>query len=349
MSGSAPFLTVISGLVIGAVIGVIARISNFCSVGAVSDVILANDTRRLRSWLMAAAVALLGTQLLATADVFTINRTIYRIPTIAWLPVGIGGVAFGFGMAQAGGCVQRALVRVGGGSIRSLVTLLLTGACAAATLHLLVASNAISESRATILIKAHGLDELFGASQAVPIILAAVIAGALVAFCLKDPWFRKSPGHLWGGVGIGLAVAAAWATASFQPFPKGINLLYAAVDTVTAFSAPLSYTAFNLALVAGIVGGAFTVAVYEQDLVLDRFVDKDDIKRHVVGGVLMGIGGALAHGCTFGQGLSGFSVLSFNAFIAIAAMVGGCVWGIRALETGSAWGGLKLCFGRKAS
>jgi hypothetical protein len=34
-------------------------------------------------------------------------------------------------------------------------------------------------------------------------------------------------------------------------------------------------------------------------------------------------------GCTFGQGLSGVATLSLNSFVAIAAIVVGCVAGLR--------------------
>ena len=80
---------------------------------------------------------------------------------------------------------------------------------------------------------------------------------------------------------------------------------------------------------------------------LDRFTDRDDVKRHVIGGVLMGVGGACAYGCSFGQGLAGFSTLSASAVIAMAGMAAGCLWGIRTLEAGNAWGGLKLVFGAR--
>jgi uncharacterized membrane protein YedE/YeeE len=39
----------------------------------------------------------------------------------------------------------------------------------------------------------------------------------------------------------------------------------------------------------------------------------------------MGVGGVTAMGCTFGQGLSGLSVLSLNAMIAVPFMVIGAL------------------------
>jgi uncharacterized membrane protein YedE/YeeE len=42
--------------------------------------------------------------------------------------------------------------------------------------------------------------------------------------------------------------------------------------------------------------------------------------NHVIGGALMGLGGVLALGCTFGQGITGISTLSLGSFIALAGI-----------------------------
>ena len=57
-------------------------------------------------------------------------------------------------------------------------------------------------------------------------IVAAVIVAGLLAFCLKDAWFRDSAPHLWGGVAIGAAVIGGWlAWPLTQSQPRGLNLL----------------------------------------------------------------------------------------------------------------------------
>jgi uncharacterized membrane protein YedE/YeeE len=55
------------------------------------------------------------------------------------------------------------------------------------------------------------------------------------------------------------------------------------------------------------------------------FPDGADFRRHLLGGVLMGVGGVTALGCTVGQGLSGLSTLSLGSFITTAAIIAGCV------------------------
>ena len=49
---------------IAAIMGAIANKTNFCTMGAVSDWVNMGDTGRLRAWLLAIAVALLGVTIL---------------------------------------------------------------------------------------------------------------------------------------------------------------------------------------------------------------------------------------------------------------------------------------------
>ena len=43
----------------------------------------------------------------------------------------------------------------------------------------------------------------------------------------------------------------------------------------------------------------------------------------------MGFGGVTALGCTIGQGLSGVSTLALGSFLAVGAIVAGCVAALR--------------------
>jgi uncharacterized membrane protein YedE/YeeE len=53
------------------------------------------------------------------------------------------------------------------------------------------------------------------------------------------------------------------------------------------------------------------------------------LANHLVGALLMGVGGVTAMGCTIGQGLSGLSTLSLSSFVALAAIMSGAVAGLR--------------------
>ncbi|MEL7049037.1 MAG: YeeE/YedE thiosulfate transporter family protein, partial [Pseudomonadota bacterium] len=116
-----------SGLLIGFVFGAILFRTNFCTMGAVSDWVNFGDTRRLRSWLLAIAVAMVGTQALGHLEVVDPNDSIFVSESFIWFGNLTGGALFGFGMVFAGGCASRNLTRLGGGDIRALFALIIMG------------------------------------------------------------------------------------------------------------------------------------------------------------------------------------------------------------------------------
>jgi uncharacterized membrane protein YedE/YeeE len=85
----------------------------------------------------------------------------------------------------------------------------------------------------------------------------------------------------------------------------------------------------GVAAVAGVVLGAAGSAWQSQTFRWESFANPRDLGQHLLGGVLMGVGGVTAMGCTFGQGLSGVSTLSLNAFTALIAIVLGAVVSLR--------------------
>jgi len=62
--------------------------------------------------------------------------------------------------------------------------------------------------------------------------------------------------------------------------------------------------------------------------------DPRELRRQVLGAVLMGFGAVLALGCTIGQGISAFSVLAYSAPLTLAAILAGAAFGLRQLITG---------------
>ena len=61
----------------------------------------------------------------------------------------------------------------------------------------------------------------------------------------------------------------------------------------------------------------------------EGFGSVEDLGNHLIGGLLMGVGGITALGCTIGQGLSGMSTLSLNALSALLFIVIGAWAGLR--------------------
>ena len=341
---TASTLTALAGFGIGVVVGAAALVSNFCALGGVADILFAKDWRRMRCWMLAAGIAVIGTQALDSASILHVDHIL--LPYMLWLPCIIGGMLFGFGMAIAGGCINRALVRLGAGSLKSLVIVLVAGAVSALTLAgpLTPGADALARvGRLDLMVAPEALHRIFGMlpmldAEMVRWVFTALIGGGLVYHALKDSWFRATRDQLVAGFVIGAMIPLAWL----------------ASDSTTAinFAAPLgslflifserAVPLFALAIVAGVPVGAFIAGLVTNNLALETFTDRGEIPRNLVGAALMGFGGTIALGCTFGQGLSGISLLSPNAMLTVAGIVFGCIWGIRYFEAGGVWSGLKL-------
>ncbi|MSP48050.1 MAG: YeeE/YedE family protein [Alphaproteobacteria bacterium] len=334
-------------------------------MGAISDLVLMGDTRRLRAALLSVAVATIGSQLLDALGLADLSRSIYRTPALGWAGAIVGGGAFGFGMVLAGGCGSRILVRAGAGNLKSLVAVLVLAVTALTTLRGVLATIRRPFEQATqIDLRAIGV-----ASQGLPDLLArasglgsgvwrAALTLALglgtAAWALSSPALRHDRALLAAAVLVGLIIPAAWAATSwgaadpFEPMqvaglsfvaPTGEGLQYLMFFTGASLG-------FGAATVGGVLVGSFLAAAFSGQLRLEGFRDTPDLVRHIFGGMMMGAGGVLALGCTVGQGLSGLSTLALGSFIAVAAIVVGAVLALRWLEAGSLAGALRVLLGR---
>lgn len=341
----------IAGLVIGIALGAVVQRTNFCAMGAVSDLVVFRNWNRLRAWFLAMAVAILGTQTLAWAEMIDLGESIYLGSRLTWAAAILGGLLFGIGMVFAGGCGNRNLVRCGAGDLRSLVVVLVMGLSAGMTLYGLVAYLRVEFNNATAIeladhgLASQGLPDVVAAAlgvnvESVKIVLALGVAIAIVAFCFSSAAFRRSPRNILGGLLVGaLVVAGWWATGvlaydDFEPVslgsltfiaPVGDGVLYLMTFTGSSIS-------FGISVVGGVIVGAFLAAKVTGSFHLQGFANKSDLERNLVGALLMGFGGVMALGCTIGQGVTGLSTLALGSFLALAAIIAGGMAGMRILE-----------------
>lgn len=340
----------IGGLLIGFVFGAVVYRTNYCAMGSLSDIYNFGDYRRLRAWLLAAATALVGAQLLEGAGVVALQRSMYLVPTLNWFGNIAGGLIFGVGMVFAGGCPSRNLARAGGGDLRALLTLVVLGLVGFMTIAGLIAPIRAGLERATSVpagAPTQGVGDLLGAYSgladgAANAITTVALAAAAMAFCFGSSRFRKSPLHVVSGVAVGLAVVAGWALTGLaydemaaRPAPP-ISLTYVrpvgdALQWLTLFTAT-PMPGFGPASVFGALAGAFAAAVAMGRFRLVTFSDAGDTVRNLLGAALMGMGGVMAMGCTVGQAVTGVSTLALGSFLAFAAIVAGGFIGLRLLE-----------------
>lgn len=362
-----PLASVIAllGFAGGLVLGATSQRTNFCTMGAISDMVNLDDYRRFRAWLLAIAVAMAGSEALDLAGVVDLGKSIYLTPDLGWLGAVVGGLLFGFGMTLASGCGLRTLVRLGAGNLKSLVVALVLGVFAYMTLRGLIAVPRTAFIEPTNLdltrsgLATQGIPEMLSAvtglsSRVLRAGVSAIAVVALLAYCFKDAAFRRSPADIVAGVVIGLLIPAGWIITGivgndpFEPAalasytfvaPIGDSLMYLMAFTGASIN-------FGIAGVGGVILGAFGAAVASRSFRVESFTDANDLVRHVGGAACMGTGGVLALGCTIGQGITGVSTLAAGSLLALLSIVAGGVYGLKYLEEGTLGGALRAILAR---
>jgi uncharacterized protein len=350
-------LVVGGGFLIAFFFGLVAAKSNFCTMGALSDIVNMGHWGRMRTWMLALAVAIVGTSLLAATGQVDLAKSVVLRPNLSWLSLLLGGLMFGVGMTLAGGCANKNLVRVGGGSVRSLVVLTFLAIASYMTLKGLFGQwrsrwldpvridlgerGWADQGLDTLLARVTGMD-----AQTALLIVAAVLVLALLVFVFKDQRFRANGAQILAGIALGALIVAGWYVTGHLGYgenPDTLETVFFATNSRTLESlsmvAPLAYSlellmmwtdaslhlTFGIASAVGIVAGSLAYALASRKFHWEGFASVSDLRTQLFGAVLMGFGGVTALGCTVGQGLSGLSTLAIGSFIAVAGIVAGSV------------------------
>ena len=331
------------GFVLAAVFGFVANKTNFCTMGAVSDLLHMGSRGRLGAWFFAMGLAILGAQALHAADLVDLAGAMYLTPNFGWLGYIVGGIAFGVGMTLAAGCGQRNLVRFGGGNLKALVVLLVLGITAYTTVRGLLGLARITVFEApNVDLEMHGLDDQGLATLLAPVlglddagyvrtVLAVLLGGGLIVFALAQSSFRRSPDDLLAGIVIGAVITGGWFVTGyigdddFEPVPLESMTFVAPTGNVINYLMTFTGSTINfgIAAVLGMIAGSFAYAVMSGNFRIETFGTRAEMVSHLVGGLLMGFGGVLALGCTIGQGVTGMSTLAAGSLIAVAGIIFG--------------------------
>lgn len=348
------------GFALGIVFGGTAQKTNFCTMGAISDIVFMENWNRFRAWMLAAGVAILGSQFLYQTGVIDLSKAIYLTPNFGWFGAILGGLMFGFGMTLGSGCGNKTLVRLGAGNLKSLVVFMFLGFFAYMTLRGLIGMARVEMEALTVIdlkasgMKTQGIPEFLASLfsmplKAVSLMVTVVMGGGLVLFAFKSAEFRSSTRDMAAGIIIGLLVVAAWYLTGvigfdeFEPVPLASFTFIAPAGDSLQYLMTFSGASINfgIAAVGGIIAGSFITSVASREFHLESFTDAGDMVRHIVGGALMGVGGVLSLGCTVGQGITGMSTLAFGSLLALLSIFAGGVYGMKYLEEDSLGGALK--------
>lgn len=359
LSPPAATLAVLWGaLLIGVILGVAGQASRFCVRGAIADWYLFGTQGRMLSWVLAVAVAALGTQWLIAQQVFDASRTLAWSERFVWASYLVGGALFGYGMVLAVGCPQRSLVRAGAGNLKAIVTLLVAALAAQMCLR-----GVFAEARVATLDR---ISVPLGSPQDWGSVLASWLPGSAAAWrggvlalllAVALVWLWRQRAQLsatqWiGSVLIGLLVPAAWwltGSVGYVPeHPETLEEAWLGTQSrrpeALSFVAPIAHAldlltlwtdksmgaTFGVLVALGVLLGSHLSARWRGEFKLESFGSVRELRDHLVGGVMMGVGGVTALGCSVGQGVTGLAMLSVGAFLAVAGIVLGAWLALRA-------------------
>jgi len=306
--------------------------------------------------MLAAAIAILGVAILNFLSFFDINdsRIPYRNSLLAWPRYIIGGLMFGIGMTYASGCGNKVLIRVGGGNLKSLVVLIVAGIMAYVMTRtdfygIIFHSwmNPISLDLAQIGILDQSLPTIMSSifsinnSADFNLILGIIVSSIMIFMIFKSGKFIQNFDNVFSGIIVGLVIVMAWLltggvtgqewieandflddplpSVGMQSFtfinPMGETLIFA------GNAADSYYLTFGVTALLSVITGAFFYSVLSNNFRIEWFLSKQDFIRHIIGAVLIGVGGVLAMGCTIGQGVTGISTLAIGSFITLIFII----------------------------
>ena len=342
--------------ILGFTLGLVVTKTNFCTMGAVSDWVNIGDLSRFKAWMLAAAVAILGVTILDFLSFLDIDdsRIPYRNSILAWPRYIVGGLMFGVGMTYASGCGNKVLIRVGGGNLKSVIVLLVAGIMA----YIMTRTdfygiffhswmNPISLDLAQIGILDQSLptiiSSIFSLTNGVyfNLLVGLIVSSIMIVLIFKSGKFIGNLDNVFSGLVVGSIVVLAWLLTGgstgqewieandfldnpapgvgVQSFtfinPMGETLIYAS-NAADSF-----YLTFGVSALLSVILGAFVYSISSNNFRIEWFSSRQDFIRHVIGGVLIGVGGVLALGCTIGQGVTGISTLALGSFITLIFII----------------------------
>ncbi|GAC1407146.1 MAG: YeeE/YedE family protein [Burkholderiaceae bacterium] len=255
---------------LGVLFGIAAQRSHFCTMGALTDIFNMGDWNRMRQWLLAMAVAIIGTSLLAAGGVIDPAKSLYTSARLNWLSHLVGGVCFGFGMVLASGCGNKTLVRIGGGNLKSLVVFIVLGLAAYMTLKgvLAIPRTRVLDTHFVTLATYQDLPSIAAGNTAagadgvshsgsrlarMQLLIGGTSALALLLFVFSSRAFRSRdvlPRNVIGGVLIGSIIVAGWYVSGdighLVEDPESLQEVFAATNSgrmeSLSFVAPFAYT-----------------------------------------------------------------------------------------------------------
>ncbi len=344
--------------ILGFILGYVVNKTNFCTMGAVSDLVNIGDASRLKAWLLAITTAIVGVTSLEYFGIVDVSesRIPYRNSVLFWPRYIVGGIMFGIGMTLASGCGNKILIRIGGGNLKSIFVLLIAGLMALLMTRtdfygLIFHSwmSPISPDLAKLGIPDQSVQTIFSSLTNIDagnILITIFIPLLICVFLLKyifSSYTSLSSDNILSGIVVGLVVTFAWLISGGElgqawienndfldiPYPsvgvQSFTFINPMGEVLIYTSSVFDnfYLTFGVTALISTIAGSFVYSLISNNLRIEWFANKHDFVRHFIGAVLIGIGGVLSLGCTIGQGVSGVSTLAIGSIITLLSIIFG--------------------------
>jgi uncharacterized membrane protein YedE/YeeE len=321
---------IISGLVVGGLIGFVLQRGRFCMNTAFRDTIFIKDFTMFRAYLLALIIMIIGSNFLNDMGIIHLKaQTFYPFANI------IGGFIFGLGIVLAGGCGSGIVYRVGEGQMASWVAVLGFFLGIGATNNGIL--RPVYDAMRSVHVGQPGMTlmTLIGEAPTTKWLIIAVLCGLLSIYVLMGKPFKvgKQKGFFWSVaavlMGI-LGVVTFWASEHWGSpgFARGLNFttptgeLFFTVltgDAKSRFFPMYDMGIFKVTWAEFYIIGV-PLGSYISARILKEFKWKippaTEMLTVLGGSIMMGFGAVCAGGCNVGQALTGFSTLSIGSIVA---------------------------------
>jgi uncharacterized membrane protein YedE/YeeE len=325
----------LSGLIIGALLGFILQRARFCMTGGFRDIYLTRDHTLLYAFLIAISIPAVGVYFLTETGALTLS-----VKSISLIGVIGGSLLFGVGIILAGGCATGTWYRAAEGLIGSWIALLFY-MLSAATVKYGVLADTYKEINGYTAIN-NSMAQTLNIPQGLLIVILVVITTFLVIKHLRKPrikvptlpaqrtgilhvLFEKRWHPFVAGAAVGLLAFAAWPLSSESGRIGGLGITTPSANIIQfLLTGNAGLIDWGVFLVLGIFLGSFIAAKGSKEFKW-RVPSSNIIISSTVGGILMGVGAGFAGGCTIGNGLTNTSIMMWQGWLGLVFTIIG-VW-----------------------
>ena len=326
-----------SGLFIGIAFGILLQRTQFCFVSGFRRFLFEKNFRFFTALLIAVSVQSIGLFTLAEFELIKIPTS--QLPVLASI---LGGLLFGIGMVLSNCCGSGAWFRSAEGALGSLLALFAFALTMAST-----QTGSLRQFIGGLTQQTTQWNNIYLTFSISPWWLVAIlIIATLILFSRRekiasqenlsnlsffDRTFKRSWNPYLGALLIGLLGVVAWYFSSKTGCNFGYGISVSSANVVQYLViGQQRYLNWGSLFVLGIPLGSFLMAKLSGDFNL-RMPQPKEALRRILGGVLMGLGAALAGGCTVTNSLVATAYFSWQGWLATGFILLGCWIGNRLL------------------